>query len=447
MQRRIHGTRQRVDSPRKRTRRTLRLRIPAAATGVGKHPATVTPPTRPFSDGKVRPKSAASLSEYFIFAQYFSQLQEKSGTVKTRQDNRIRSSAIVQLLVIWGFALIWNLFNIPLLLKAPDILSEKHAVALLVFLFPLAGAGLLLLALARTRQWLRFGVARLTLQPFPGRTGEPVSGHIDIRLPWSSTIRAALAMSCMHAYSERSGSGHRSRRVVKWQDQEIVPLVAAQQGSRVNFRFTPPGGLPASGAAGNGRYYWTLDVNIVLPGADFSRQYEIPMHAGTTRPGAEGEDVSGKHPVGYAADTSSASAANEAPRGSEELLGRVLKFGYSSGGRLFSYLPFRSLKLSLLLTAMGMVFSAAGSYLYSKQAAPLPFALVFILSGLALFISGMVSFGHRRDVTISSDRIRITNSYFGLTRTTQVAASDISDISKRIGHQTSGAAGQRAAYS
>jgi len=369
--------------------------------------------------------------------------------MRPHQDNRIRSSAVTQLLAYWGFALFWNLFNIPLLLKSSEILADKHPVVLLVFAFPLVGAGLLLLALVKTRQWLRFGVARLSLQPFPGRTGEPVSGHIDIRLPWSSTLRASLAMSCMHAWTERSGSRSRSRRAVKWQDQAVVSLAPARQGSRVNFSFTPPAGLPASGAAGNGRYYWTLDVNIEVPGADFNRQYVIPVNAATAQPAGEDADSSGARTAGQTASTATTSATqwNEASRGNEELLGRILKFGYSSSGRLFSYLPFRSLQLSLVLTAMGMLFSAAGGYLYSRTDAPLPFALVFLISGIAMFLSGIVSFGHRRDVTISSDHIRITNSYFGLERTRRVAIDDISGISKRIGHQSGDGARYRAAYS
>jgi len=94
-----------------------------------------------------------------------------------------------------------------------------------------------------------------------------------------------------------------------------------------------------------------------------------------------------------------------------------------------------------------MLFSAAGSYLYSRPDAPLPFTLVFILSGLAMFLTGIVSLGHRRDVSISSDHVRITNSYFGLERTTEVAVEDISGIHKHIGYQAGDGARYRAAYS
>ncbi len=366
------------------------------------------------------------------------------------KDNRIRSNFTSQLWFYWGFALFWNLLNIPLLLKSTEILAAKNPVALLVFIFPLVGTGLLLAALVKTRQWLRFGVATLSLQPFPGHTGAPVSGHIDIRLPWSAATRAFVAMSCMHACTERNGSEQRTRRLVKWQDQDVVTPAPAQRGSRVNFRFTPPAGLPASGAAGNGRYYWTLDVNIPVPGADFRRQYEIPVFADTgaaLEAGRYTADTRIPAPDSAATTTATAAAFSDAPRGSEELLGHVLKIGYSSTGRLFSYLPLRSLKLSLVLIAMGMLFSAAGSFLTIESDAPLPFTLFFVLSGLAMFLYGIVSLGQRRDVTISPERVRITNSYFGLERTTEIAVADITGISKRIGHQSGDGARYQAAYS
>jgi len=366
------------------------------------------------------------------------------------KDNRIRSNFTTQLWFYWGFALVWNLFNIPLLLKASGILADKNPAAILVFVFPMVGAGLLLVAVVKTRQWLRFGVASLSLEPFPGRTGGQVSGHIDIRLPWSPATRAFLALGCIHAYSDRNDAKRRTRRDIKWQDQTTVGLAPAQQGSRLNFRFTPPAGLPASGTAGNGRYYWVLDVNISVPGADFIRQYEIPVFppAGETADAAGStQDAHAPAPASAAGTPASAGAFNEVPQGNKELLDRVLKFGYSTRGRLFSFLPWRSLKLSLLMTAMGMLFSGTGSFLYVSSDAPLPFLLVFILSGLAMFLYGIVSLGQQRDVTVSPDRVRITNSYFGVERTTEVAVADITGISKRIGYHTQGDTGYRAAYS
>jgi len=366
------------------------------------------------------------------------------------KDNRIRSNVTSQLWFYWGFALFWNLLNIPLLLQATEILAAKSPVAILVLVFPLVGTGLLLAALVKTRQWLRFGVATLSLQPFPGHPGGPVSGRIDIRLPWSAATRAFVTMSCMHACTERHGSERHTRRIVKWQDQIVVTPAPAQRGSRVNFRFTPPAGLPASGPAGNGRYYWTLDVNIPVPGADFVRQYEIPVLAAAGQTAvATGSmaDARMPSPDNAAATTAAAGAFADAPRGSEELLGRVLKIGYSASGPQFSYLPRRSLKLSLVLLATGMLFSVTGSFLMIESVAPLLFILIFVLSGLAMFLYGIVSLGQRRDVTISSDRVRITNSYFGLERTTEVAVADITGISKRIGHQSGDGSHYRAAYS
>jgi len=218
----------------------------------------------------------------------------------------------------------------------------------------------------------------------------------------------------------------------------------------MNFRFTPPAELPASGAAKNGRYFWTLDVNISVPGADFIRQYEIPVfapaaEAADSSEGTQDADTPDRHTA--SGTTASAGAFSVAPQGSEELLDRILKLGYSSRGRLFSFLPFRSLKLSLNLIAMGVLFSGTGCFLYIKSDAPLPFLLVFILCGVAMFLFGILSLVQRRDITISSDRVRITSSYFGLKRTTGLAVADITGFSKRIGYHTGGGAGYRAAYS
>lgn len=85
------------------------------------------------------------------------------------QHNGIRSSSRSTMWMAWGFATLWSLISAPLpFLVFEEVQQKGNTLAWLGLLFPLVGAGLIIAALQRTREWRRFGRAPLILDPFPG---------------------------------------------------------------------------------------------------------------------------------------------------------------------------------------------------------------------------------------------------------------------------------------
>lgn len=359
------------------------------------------------------------------------------------KDNRIRSTKKTLLWFYWAFALIWNLINIPVLLKAPELLAERSPFILMAFLFPVAGVLMIASAVAKTRQWRRYGAAPLCLEPFPGRIGGTVGGYIDVAMRPAYNTRANLTLTCMHAYQQHSGGKTRTVRKVKWQDQSSVSLVPGPHGARIAFRFSTPNSAHPTRRLEGGHDYWTLDVHIYTDGPDFVRQYLIPVF--------ETDESAAVAPNTLSTDTGGLAALAEGGMEQRQdapvIPASVLKTGYGPGGKLFTWLPRRNLKQALATLAGGLFLTGLIGILFVRTDVPL--AMVAVFSGLGLFLIGygILSLNHRRDVSVSTEKIRIRDTYYGIVRTRDIPVSQIRAIDKRVGAQAGGNGTFTASYS
>ena len=186
------------------------------------------------------------------------------------------------MLFAWIFAALWNLISIPLPFLVFKEFTEKNNVAALFgLLFPLIGVGVLIFAIRRTLEWRRFGLAPVTLDPFPGSIGGHVGGTIDINLPYDASNQFSLTLTNLRSYVSGSGEDRSRKESAKWQDMQVAHTTTGSKGSKLSFRFDVPTELSESAAdqSDDDYHIWRLNVKASLPGADINREYDIPVYA------------------------------------------------------------------------------------------------------------------------------------------------------------------------
>jgi hypothetical protein len=288
------------------------------------------------------------------------------------QNGLISSRAKSGLYFIWGFAVFWNLISTPVAFFVPDIWREKGALALLVLLFPCVGLGLLFWAIKTTLEWRRFGATPLTMDPFPGAIGGDVGGEILVNIPYQPFTAFEVTLSCINSYlSGSSKSRSRSEKLI-WQDQGYAEAQRTMHGTRLQFRFEVPDGLPESEAYGNNYHLWRLNLHSDMPGVDLNRGFEIPVYRSAEKSRQNIALATQYQPPGR----TQASAATLLP------LTRI-------GNRIDIRYPMLRKPLSAFsLLLFGAIFTGSGVLLW-QQGAREGFPL-YLMSGIFSVVGGLI---------------------------------------------------------
>ena len=342
------------------------------------------------------------------------------------QDATIRSSSKSAMYVAWGFAAFWNLISAPLPFAIYDeVVDKQNLVALVGLLFPVIGIGLVAWAIGRTREWLRFGPTPVTLDPFPGSIGGHVGGRISLRMPYAAGINVEVTLSNLRSYISGSGKNRSRREKALWQDRQVAQLEPGPEGTTLTFRFSvPPDAVESDAVRGNDSYHlWRLSVAAELPGADLSRDFEIPVYATAVASSAISDRVF--EGTDDAHDLLAEQAAKERFRTDIGVSGQQLL--YPMGRNVLS---------ALGGIVIGGIFLASGVYLGITEGERL-FGGVFAFVGglIALFSIYMVS--NSLQVRKEAGALVSTRRLFGIPIGTQsLRADQVARFSKRSTMQT-----------
>ena len=324
----------------------------------------------------------------------------------------VRSGTRKAMKTSWGMAALWNLISWPTVMVLPEELGRGNHAALLVLLFPVAGIFIIAHAVRLTRSWHRFGVAELTLDPYPGSIGGHVGGCIRIqRFDFAGEVETVL--ECVHSFVRRSGSKRQRRMEVTWQIAGPAEVVPTPDGPEIRFRFDVPEGLPASGDPGRDDYYfWRLSLRAGQPGVSFSRSFKIGVFP--TAEEARGIRFN-----------SSARAAEEAVR---VLRGAMIDEVHrtrlleehgleveQSNGWLRLYLHAgRQRGMALVTFLVGVVFAAVPFVVPDEGFTTSVIRLTFGVFGFCLLLLSLYLPFNSLDVRISRKKIKRIRSWFGV---------------------------------
>jgi hypothetical protein len=337
----------------------------------------------------------------------------------------VRSTARGALYFAWIFAVIWNAISAPMPFMVYGEVTEKQNYAALIgLLFPLVGIGLLVWAVRRTLEWRRFGASPVTLDPFPAAIGGQAGGTFELPVPFDSSHQFRVTLSAVHSFESGSGKNRSRREKTHWEKSVIGYAEPGLYGTRVQFRFDIPEGLPPSDAAKLDDDYdlWRLSLQADLPGADVDRDYEIPAYPGTA-----------KSRIGDRAAAAIATATKTAAE--NDVRARITLDGDDM------FYPMGRNALSCLIgIVIGAVFAGIGVFLFIREDAWFGGA---IFGGVgALLFAGCV-YAIANSLTVKRDSmgggVETVRRLFGIPVKSRYAAID--DIASL--HSDSSSAGQK----
>jgi len=204
-------------------------------------------------------------------------------TRKGWESVKIRSQGRSGVLVIWGFAILWNAISTPLLFILPGELEKNNYPALIALLFPLVGVVLLFKAVLVALEYRRFGRVLFEMDPYPGAVGGQVGGRVHIsNLAYDTAAdKSALLvvrLECVYSFMSGSGKDRSRRETIKWAEEGRPQLDKSNPGVKLSFTFDLPDHLPEADAEQSDAYhFWRLTLKAEIPGVDLNRNYNIPV--------------------------------------------------------------------------------------------------------------------------------------------------------------------------
>lgn len=343
--------------------------------------------------------------------------------------NQIRSNANVTLIVLWVFALFWNAVTIPIWLQLSDILdkAEREPLTYIVFLFPLAGLYIVVLAINASREKLSFGHTPLAMDPFPGSIGGHIGGRIETKIPYTGQTRGQITLQCVYSYQTGSGKDRRRTESIKWQNTGICHLDNSARGTVFKFRFNTPDDLPESNTdkRRSDYYFWRISLEVKEDTAgDLRRNFVVPVFNTATSSTSIHQSTETNHETLEAAQ-----------RGIES----VAEIRSIEGGVEAWYPPFQRPGLGLSMTTIGLVFIVIGVIMGINQT-PLLFSIAFALVGSVLELAGIHYLVKALLVSVTPEGVRAQRFLLGYPISTKwLAAEDFACFEiKQTGTMQSG---------
>ncbi|HSQ75290.1 MAG TPA: hypothetical protein VLT13_07020, partial [Bacteroidota bacterium] len=335
---------------------------------------------------------------------------------------RIRSTQKGAAWFFWGFAILWNLISTPLVFFLPEEIFEKeNYAALMGFLFPLVGIGLIVVAVRKTIQHRKYGECLFIMDHVPGVLGGEVKGYILLPRGLQDAHNLNVLLSCIQMIRRRSGKDTTTTEDVLWQTEplSVRPGPSWEAGAqRAAIRISVPyDARPTERINENNAILWRLEASAAVPGVDFATSFEIPVFRTqvsspeVTEEHLRSQEVSASTPPMSPSDNMSITVASS-PGGGTEFIIRP-RPGVSG------ILP--GLGIALFLGAIVALLVYDGA----------PFLFPLVVGMFALMSGGMMifmTFGESR-IVVEEGHVSIRNSIFGLMTGRRLPCSSI----KRIG--------------
>ena len=334
-----------------------------------------------------------------------------------------QSNAGTKAWFLWGFAVLWNLISTPLVVFLPEEISNGNYPALLGFLFPLVGIGLLIAAVRTTIQRVKFGESVFTLDRMPGVLGGDVAGTIVLPQGVADARSFTVRLVHMHVRRVKSGKNTSTEETVLWQDERVVMHTApamAGMPQRIPIRFrTPFDARPTDESNTDNKFIWKLIAEADVPGVDFSAEFEIPVFTTessspqVTEESLRSEEVAAHPPAAVSPETTGVTIVPTAAGGTEFI---IAANGPSAGswGAAVMFLIF--------IGITGLIVYLSGPGLFALIFG----AIAVLIAGLGLFSV----FGESR-IIVDDGHVSVRNTLFGQMWGKRVPCSMVERIGVR----------------
>lgn len=328
---------------------------------------------------------------------------------KEWQTSKIRSSAKSGTMVMWLFALFWNAVSYTISFIIFNDWNRQDYGALFVFIFPLAGLFLLYQAIKLSREYSRFGIIELDMDPYPGAIGGNIGGTLKINNLSSWDSKFIVSAECVYSYVSGSGKSRSRKERIHWEEEGLAKASRVGKSILLKFCFTVPEDLPEADVAQSGNYYfWRVKVQADLPGVDLKRSYNIPVFAtGETSQGFL-HDISEQVEENRQQEEDTARAAIERGKFEDTSLVKSMHIEKLDRGLLLSFPMFRNKILTLFGVIFGGGFSFATYSMVSSFGGGL-FGIISLLFALPFAAVGLIGLTVAVYFPLNNMRVRIVN--------------------------------------
>lgn len=201
------------------------------------------------------------------------------------------------MVAFWLFALIWNAVALPAGFIGWREYQNGNLKALLIAIFPVAGACLLVAAVVMTLRRQRYGKVVCHFEGLPLALGHTIRGDVELKTNLEPGEGFVVRLVCVNAVTTGSSRSRSTTENILWDEQKVVPVAATMRspvGTRVPFDFVPPPDAPVTdGRNMNNKTFWRLSIYADVPGFDLDSSFELPVFAVGAPPeqGEKGEFV------------------------------------------------------------------------------------------------------------------------------------------------------------
>ncbi len=321
------------------------------------------------------------------------------------QTPTIKNDSKLAFYMALGFAAFWNLISWPgVFLAWDEIFEDGNYMALLIFLFPLIGLGLLIWCWRSYQQWRRFGRTELVMETFPAPLGHALLAKLRIFSAPPQEVEFHVKLSLIREETRGSGEDRRTVENMIWQDEQLIPASKGRYGPvyELPLRFALPEDQPASSIDRSGDpYIWRITVKAEAGYLDMDQRFEVPVF----------------DPQKHRFKVPASARLMDGEAGSQfEYQGKWQRTGviYSGdeGGHYYFFPAARHKGIAAITLFMGLIFGAVGIAPFFTDMS-IFFALVFGLFALLLLFWSALMWLHKSAVDIADGILTIRRGFFG----------------------------------
>lgn len=316
---------------------------------------------------------------------------------------------------------------------AGSVLSKQTAdfphPTYLILLFPAVGLLLLWTAYRQYREWQRFGPLKLGMDPYPGAIGGDVGGSVFVPVPPKRLGDLRATLSCVEVSMSGGGKNRSRTERITWRRRARTRTELAANGARISFVVRTDPGLPDANSSINSGHHWILHLLSKDGGVD--RNFDLPVfdtgyHSQSRLP--IDPELQTTDPLQFPADT--------------------VRVEHGTEGLKLDYPPSRGGRSGIMLTAVGLLFSAIGVFMAMQAMGVFDpressfaigttslMALVFFPAGAALTTFGLYLWLNRLQVTIGPQVVLIRRSIGPFRRQRELPRAQLGAIDKALSSQ------------
>jgi hypothetical protein len=333
----------------------------------------------------------------------------------TPTPRQIRDSGFFGAIFLWIFGIIFIAASL-LIWGAARHSAKNPPQVWIAALFCLVGLLVLWFAFYISRSITKYGRSIFDSPSLPALCGGVLTGTVRIPRPFIYGEPIHLRLTC----TEQIGTGNQSHDIVLWEDQCTLDRFSPGAGiSEFPVYFKIPEDAKPSGIS---RVSWHLQTKAKTAGVHYGAIFVVPIARGDAPAQID--------------QTPDPTLAFRAPESAQKQpMDRHIHFTpLPGGGGQIDLMPGRNLGMAIVLFLFGTAFISVALVfsVFSRGSGPgLPswFSFIFIVVGAIVAFVGLRLLFIRTTVTIRHGVITIGNSTPLTTRTKEIRAAQISDIS------------------